>query len=101
MTLPKVRYVALEMAQDRLTSRLTRIKGAYKLGNITKQEALKQSENAFLECFKEVMKFTEQTTVTRDLGPHHKQLKSQQLGALKREVKRKQLDFQKVLEDAQ
>ena len=93
----KVRYVGLEIASERLSAKLKRIAGAYRLGNLTYLQAEKEAKKAFDKTFDEVLFFTEHTIVQRDLGAH-RGLISQQKSALKREANAHYRDFLIVLE---
>lgn len=92
----RFRYIALEIAEERLVAKLKRIAGAYRLGNLSFEQAMKQAEKAFDDTFYEVLSFADKVIVTRDLGPH-RGLISQQKSALKRKSNEIVKDFEKVL----
>ena len=95
----KQKHAFYELAKTRLVNRLTRIAGAYRLGNITMHTALEQSEKAFRKTMKEVNRYTIEFRGKHDLGDAFKPLSGSSLRQLEQEIKRKQSDFKSILMD--
>ncbi len=95
----KQRHIQLENISRNLTAKLQRTAGAYRLGNLTKQEALAEAETALTKSFTEIMKYTKNVPVPRDLGKKAKPLSKIDVKELKSEIKIKLADFEKVLDD--
>ncbi len=93
------RHRKLEYVSARLTARLKRIAGAYRLGNIDQTEALMQAEATLTEAFQEILKYTRNVPVKRDLGKVKVSLSGKEIETLKTEVQRKLSDFKQVLVD--
>jgi hypothetical protein len=56
----KQKHIFYELAKNRLVARLTRIMGAYRLGNITRTQALVQSEKAFRGVMAEIQRYSQE-----------------------------------------
>jgi len=96
----KQKHVFYELAKNRLVSRLTRIMGAYRLGNISKAMALTQSEKAFRDVMVEIQRYTQEIQAKRDLGDAFKPLSPEALSKLEEEITVKQRQFEEILKDA-
>jgi hypothetical protein len=94
------KHIFYELAKNRLVQKLTRIMGAYRLGNITLKKALEQSEVAFIKAMREINRYTFEVQAKRDLGSAFKPLSSENMQQLKREIMVKQEQFRLVLMDA-
>jgi hypothetical protein len=94
------KHAFYDLAKNRLVNRLTRILGAYRLGNITMAEALEQSETAFRTAMREINRYTVEVQAKRDLGETFKPLSPRALRKLEGEIQRKQKEFEAILKDA-
>jgi hypothetical protein len=94
------KHVFYELAKNRLVARLTRILGAYRLGNISMANALKQSENEFRKISAEIQRYTTEIQAKRDLGPTLKPLSPQSLQKLENQIAVTQQAFKDVLKDS-
>ena len=93
------KHVFYDFAKTRLVNRLTRIMGAYRLGNISKPEALRQSEKAFRNVSAEIQRYTTEIQAKRDLGSALKPLSPEAIRKLEVEIKVKQEQFEAILKD--
>ena len=96
----KQKHVFYELAAARLVKKLTRIMGAYRLGNLSLKEALAQSEKAFRVVSAEIQRYTTEIQAKRDLGVALKPLSAEAVAKLEKEIMVKQEQFRLVLMDA-
>jgi len=94
------KHVFYELAKKRLIARLTRIMGAYRLGNITMKQALTQSEKTMRTVMVEIQRYTTEIQAKRDLGDALKPLGSEALHKLEEELAVKQAEFREILRDS-
>ncbi len=95
----KQRHIQLESISQQLTAKLKRTAGAYRLGNLSKQEALAEAEDALTKAFNDIMRYTKSVPVQRDLGKNAKPLNKTDINTLKQEITKKTADFKAILED--
>ena len=93
------KHVFYELAKTRLVNRLTRIAGAYHLGNLSLTQALAQSEQAFRNVSAEIQRYTTEIQAKRDLGSALKPLSPEAIRKLEVEIKVKQEQFEAILKD--
>jgi len=93
------KHVFYELAKNRLIARLTRIMGAYRLGNITMKQALTQSEKAMRTILTDIKRYTTEIQAKRDLGDGLKPLGPEALRKLEEEIAVKQDEFRAILRD--
>jgi hypothetical protein len=93
------RHIQLERVSERITLRLKQIAGAYRLGNVTKEKALLQAEKVLNKSFNEILLYTRNVPVQRDLGKDAQELKKQDINQLRQEITKKLQDFKQILED--
>ena len=98
-SMSKQRHIRLESISQQLTAKLKRTAGAYRLGNISKREALTEAEDAFTKAFNDIMHYTKGVPVQRDLGKNAKPLDKTDINTLKQEITKKTVDFQAILDD--
>jgi len=96
----KQKHVFYDLAKNRLVAKLTRIMGAYRLGNISLEQALLQSGIAFRTVSAEIQRYTTEIQAKRDLGDVLKPLSPEALKQLDAEITVKQKQFEMILRDA-
>lgn len=94
------KHVFYEVAKNRLASRLTRIMGAYRLGNLSMHTALLQSEKAMHTTMSDIEHYAITVQARRDLGDAFTPLSREDYEKLEQEITRKNREFEAILKDA-